>query len=322
MSTSKPRHNSSYVFVVGCPRSGTSLLGDILHIHPLVCRWYEPYFVTEYFFRASPHDCRSASDASQQVKQYIRQEFDRYRQKRGCEIIVDKSPRNSMKLPFFNEIFPNAKYIHIIRDGRDAALSLDKMWQNRQKISKREESTVKNLKKYVAYILRQPFWQDRWRMASFEMGGPLNVLLRKQPILHRTRWEGRIGCGPRFEGWQAAIDNVSSLEFSAMQWSACVNAIVCKSTCLDHHQLLEVRYEELLQHPEETLRSVFEFLGLTLDQALLSRLPIINSNNHSKWQTAYSAKQKAQLGPILQPMLKKFQYVNDVSWYEVEGPAQ
>jgi hypothetical protein len=35
-----------------------------------------------------------------------------------------KDPRNSLLLPIWNQIFPDAKIVHIIRDGRDAALSL------------------------------------------------------------------------------------------------------------------------------------------------------------------------------------------------------
>ena len=36
----------------------------------------------------------------------------------------DKSLRNATQLPWISKLFPNAQYIHIIRDGRDVALSL------------------------------------------------------------------------------------------------------------------------------------------------------------------------------------------------------
>jgi hypothetical protein len=35
-----------------------------------------------------------------------------------------KDPRNSLLLPIWHQIFPNAKVIHMLRDGRNAALSL------------------------------------------------------------------------------------------------------------------------------------------------------------------------------------------------------
>ena len=43
---------------------------------------------------------------------------------------MDKSPRNSLKIPFVRKIFPEAKFIHIVRDGRDTSLSINKEWVN------------------------------------------------------------------------------------------------------------------------------------------------------------------------------------------------
>ncbi|QMU53921.1 MAG: hypothetical protein GKS07_02760 [Nitrosopumilus sp.] len=47
---------------------------------------------------------------------------------RNCLInekqLVVKATLNSLKIPFIKEIFPDAKFIHIIRDGRDVACSL------------------------------------------------------------------------------------------------------------------------------------------------------------------------------------------------------
>ena len=36
---------------------------------------------------------------------------------------ADKSPRYAMKLPFIMELFPDAQVVHVIRDGRDVAVS-------------------------------------------------------------------------------------------------------------------------------------------------------------------------------------------------------
>jgi len=38
--------------------------------------------------------------------------------------IVIKNPRNSLRIPFIKKLFPNARFIHIIRDGRDSTCSL------------------------------------------------------------------------------------------------------------------------------------------------------------------------------------------------------
>jgi hypothetical protein len=36
---------------------------------------------------------------------------------------ADKSPRNCFLIPFLHRVFPDAQFVHIMRDGRDAALS-------------------------------------------------------------------------------------------------------------------------------------------------------------------------------------------------------
>ena len=110
------------MFIVGSPRSGTTLLGEILDLHPDIAQWYEPYFVWRKFFRDAVHDERSASEATPGIKQYIHKSFVEYRRKIKHAIVVDKSPGNSLTIPFILEIFPNAHFIHILRDGRDVSM--------------------------------------------------------------------------------------------------------------------------------------------------------------------------------------------------------
>jgi len=42
----------------------------------------------------------------------------------GDKRLVIKNPRNSLKIPFIKKLFPNAKFLHIVRDGRDTTCSL------------------------------------------------------------------------------------------------------------------------------------------------------------------------------------------------------
>lgn len=44
--------------------------------------------------------------------------------KHGGRMLVEKSPKNTLRIPFLKAIFPEAKIIHIVRDGRDVACSL------------------------------------------------------------------------------------------------------------------------------------------------------------------------------------------------------
>ena len=119
----------SPAFIIGTPRSGTTLLGRILGLHPRISTWIEPYYVWDYHFRNAPHDHLDDHDASEKVKRSIRNAFMRYRQAQNVDVVIDKSPRNCLRLSFINSVFPESRYIYILRDGRDSILSIYQQWR-------------------------------------------------------------------------------------------------------------------------------------------------------------------------------------------------
>lgn len=302
-------------FIVGSGRSGTTLLGDILDLHPLICCWYEPYFILDRYFRRAPNDCRVAGEANDNVKRHVIRAFDHYRKSRKCQTVVDKSPRNSLKISFLLEIFPKAKFIHMVRDGRDVTLSIYKEWQKRQKIINNRNfyQAFQTIRKFLA---RQPILQHKIAATMFEIGDVRN-LFRRNPVFQRyERWDGRIGWGPRFEGWQTVIDRVSNLEFSALQWVKCLEAIAVNRIKIESDRFLEIRYEDFLIQPQNILTGIFEFLKVPMPSDFIDLIPSLKVSNYDKWRHAFSAEQKESIGPILQPLLSQFGYAKDSSWYQ------
>ena len=140
-------------FVIGCPRSGTTLLRNLLRSHPDLAVSPESHFIP-ILYRAmgEPADERSrrrliarmlnmhwvrawgvkASLADFEGCATFREIVDRlYRltagEKRDCRQ-GDKTPGYAREIPTLERIFPGAQYIHIIRDGRDVTLSLSHVW--------------------------------------------------------------------------------------------------------------------------------------------------------------------------------------------------
>lgn len=109
--------------ITGCARSGTSILGELAGAHPAVKYIYEAHEVWEIGGAGPDGSHRlTAEAATPEVVGEIRAWFERERG--GAEWIIEKCPRNALRVPYLRAIFPEAKLIHIIRDGRDVTCSL------------------------------------------------------------------------------------------------------------------------------------------------------------------------------------------------------
>jgi len=111
------------VFVIGAPRSGTSFLGRCLEALPELSYHFEPAATQRAALRVY-FDMWSFEEAEQFYRTVyrwlLRMHLD------GDLRYADKSPRNCFLVSFLRRAFPKAQFVHIIRDGRDAALSHSK----------------------------------------------------------------------------------------------------------------------------------------------------------------------------------------------------
>lgn len=302
-------------FIIGSPRSGTTLLGDTLNLHKDVGRWYEPYFIIDHYFRDAPDDSRGRMDATPEVKRFIRNEFNNYGRKLNCQWVIDKSPRNSLKIPFLLEIFPTAKFIHIIRDGRDTVLSIYREWIRRNSLIGLQKRPFETSIVIWNWIRRQPLWKHKLSAMKFESGGIIGRLKREQ-FLHKIRWEGRVGWGPRFPGWKNEIEKGSILKFNALQWVHCVESILKETDPIGPENFTSLQYESLLQDPETVLTALLNFLSVPSTKELFDNLPELLRTNYGKWKSAFTFDELNQIGPIIDPTLRKTGYSEDDSWYK------
>lgn len=145
-----------FVFVVGCPRSGTTLLQRMLDNHPQLAVSNEGRFialaiqdvpigtdpalapdlietVTNYprFQKLGlPDDAiREAGAKARTYSEFVSALYTEYGRLHGKPLAGDKTPRYVLHLPRLHSLFPNARTIHLIRDGRDVALSI-LQWAN------------------------------------------------------------------------------------------------------------------------------------------------------------------------------------------------
>ena len=107
-------------FIIGCPRSGTSILGELLAEHPKVLYAFE-HADWSNVMRDANGSYRFTAD----MKEYI-PKVQKWYSKFAVHgrLLIHKIPFGAVAVPFLKECFPDAKFIHIVRDGRDVVCSL------------------------------------------------------------------------------------------------------------------------------------------------------------------------------------------------------
>ena len=121
--------DSKLVFLIGFPRSGTTLLDTILRTHSNIEVLEEKPYLLDLrhdYFKKNDNNLLSILNISRNEKDYIRKEYfnNALRNiKNEDKIIVDKFPLSIIELGFINCIFPNAKIISALRNPCDVVLS-------------------------------------------------------------------------------------------------------------------------------------------------------------------------------------------------------
>jgi hypothetical protein len=122
------------IFIIGCQRSGTTLLRMILDAHPQICSGEETGFLQdlEHMTGNRWHHLATYGFTRKAVLQEIKDFYLKFQHelcsKTGKTIWIDKTPYYYDQISFIRELFPEAKFIFIYRDGRDVAASCREKW--------------------------------------------------------------------------------------------------------------------------------------------------------------------------------------------------
>ncbi len=144
-----------YVFVVGCPRSGTSMLERMVSAHPQIAIIHETHWIARYFrkrtgltrdgivtpklvrrlseyhrFRYLKTDRKElldlvAAEGPMTYAAFVSRIFDLYGEREGKLLVGDKTTGDYIRnIPLLHSLWPKARFVHLIRDGRDVCLSM------------------------------------------------------------------------------------------------------------------------------------------------------------------------------------------------------
>jgi hypothetical protein len=225
-----------FVFLFGCPRSGTSLLNRMVAAHPqiamakrmpkLVQKFEDrdgltadgmvaPEFIHALLERGRFGRTRLTPNMRQDLDSLLNSRrgvsypdlisriFDRVAEDRGKPLAGTKTNKLVPSIRTAHQLWPDAKFVHIIRDGRDLCLSA-----------------------------------IQWRRA---------------PTLaeHYATW------------------NQDAVSTAALWWEWNVRMVCEAGSSLASGSYYEIRYESFVAHPADECAALCDFLGVPFDEAML-----------------------------------------------------
>ena len=129
-------NDSSIIFIVGMPRSGTTLVEQIISSHSKVFGGDEISLLPELIekkFKKIP----DIPNSNQDILKDLSDEYISYLKKisNNSEKITDKLPVNFKWIGLFKSIFPKSKVIHCSRNPKDVCLSIYRNYFTNNKLN-------------------------------------------------------------------------------------------------------------------------------------------------------------------------------------------
>jgi hypothetical protein len=219
------------VFLIGCGRSGTTLLGDLLAIHQDVYYLYEPRerwaavdLATDAALAFVRHGNRCFMGESW-ATDGARRRFARVMNPPTGKLLVEKSPTNSLRIGFLDGLADGARFIHIVRDGTDVVRSIvGKAGRTRR-------------------VMGRGMVNDWWGSNDSKW-----TLMRDEGAA--------TGYYPNEVGW---LDR--SHERASYEWLVSLREADRWRSVLGE-RLFELTYRELTESPSGVLRSLAAFMGI------------------------------------------------------------
>ncbi len=222
------------VFVVGSPRSGTTMLERMLDAHGKLAMAHETHWITKHdkpgrdltaegcvhtatidalyadkrFVRMAPERSiveRWVNERVLPYSEFVRRIYDAYRLARNADFVGDKSTGGHLRnLRRLHQVCQQAKIVHLIRDGRDVCLSM-------------------------------LGWKKNTRAAA-----------------------------------RSALWQVNPVATTALWWQWQVRKAIDQGRSLGDEVYREVRYESLVADPAGQCSELCGFLGLEYDEAMIT----------------------------------------------------
>ena len=296
-------------FIFGHARSGTTLLMRLVRLHPDVHCNYQAHFFTRQPLLKSLVD-------TPEVEEWLKRKSNRWNQghdlspvvlraaadfimerdavREGKMIVGDKSPSSTIHgqaVRDLHAIYPDAKLIYIVRDGRDVLISerFRNLVEESKFLKPEDKRIVEELRKDQSQFMngtRSIFTESVIRRVA--AGWMKN--------LQETEDEGRRLFGENY--WSLRYEDLLTHPLREMR-----NLWTFLGVQTDH-SLDKAIFDEMASNPDEEWQT-------RRNEDIASFLPKGHAGN---WRMLFTAKDKAIFKEVAGDMLVKWKYENDLNW--------
>ena len=218
------------VFIIGCGRSGTTILGQTLaqhpHIHYLNERrdlWHKAYPQFNIWSMQGQQAkliAKKSDHNTTQTAQLRRLFFKEQVLNKGA-VLVEKLPINSFRMNFLKAAFPDAKFIYLHRNGMEVCQSIEK-------------------------AIEQGNWHGKNKLKY--------NLLKDYALSQKLSF----------------IDNIkSSKEEAMLEWRLSIEASDSAFNNLPNESFIDLSYQDFTTAFEPSMTSILDFLSLSYSAELL-----------------------------------------------------
>jgi hypothetical protein len=270
------------IFVLGAPRSGTTVLFDVLNQAPGVASLdRETGVVWDTFHRVEDADWAShevgPEDLTPAERRYLYWAIDRLALRKRY---LDKLPRNTLRVLYLQSLFPDASFVFLRRDGRAVVSSLMTGWRSGPRFGRGMVPPI-----------------------------PLRI-------------EGYEGSTWKFllpPGWEGYAQGHRLAEVCAFQWVSANESVLAAKEHVAPDRWVEVSYEEMTQEPRATAERMLDALGLSpapeavryaeeLDRHVTKKA--VTPPKRDKWREE-NGEEIERILPQIEPMMRRLGYPLD-----------
>jgi len=288
-------HKSAYdhlvkrpIIIIGAHRSGTTWLLRGLRQTPELACLGEPRVIWVYRNWFKPDDVLTAKDARPAVVRYIRRRFAVEVRGAGKERLCEKTPSNALRIPFVKAVFPDARIVLIVRDGRSVFRSTEQI-KNAAPI---EYARSLGQKLRATRVVEMPAYLSRLSVG-------VRKLLGRAPAF----W------GAKPPGWREWVGQETPDRVVAKQWAGIMECSLRDLAALDDESYRIIRYEDVIRSTREVMSPLMEFLEVKAPEDVVSFFESsARQDRIESWRNELPTATLEEIRPIMEPIMNQMGY--------------